>query len=312
MRIGIDLGGTKIEIIVLDRQGATLARRRVPTPQGDYEGTIRAMIELVHGVENELGVKPGEGPPVGVGAPGAISPGAGFMKCSNSVALIGKPLEQDLRQGLDRPIRLANDADCFALSEAVDGAGAGQRSVFGVILGTGAGSGLVVAGRPVQGPNGVAGEWGHTCLPWMQEGEWPGPACYCGKRGCVETFVSGTGMARLWDEQTGETLTSRDIAARADQGDPRAIAHLERYENRLARALAMVINIFDPYCIVLGGGVSNLERLYKNVPGHLPKYVYAGAAITPIVKARHGDSSGVRGAAWLWPLEGDPAHWRNA
>ncbi|MBF0152285.1 MAG: ROK family protein [Magnetococcales bacterium] len=306
MRIGIDLGGTKIEIIVLDRQGATLARRRVSTPQGDYEGTIRAMVELVRGVESELGIRQGEGPPVGVGVPGAIPPGAGFMKCSNSVALIGKPIEKDLRLGLDRPIRLANDADCFALSEAADGGGAGYHSVFGVILGTGAGSGLVVAGRPVQGPNGVAGEWGHTCLPWMQEGEWPGPACYCGKRGCVETFVSGTGMARLWNERTGEHLTSRDIAARAEQGDAQAEAHLRLYEDRLARALAMVINIFDPYCIVLGGGVSNLERLYHNVPGQLAKYVYAGACVTPIAKAQHGDSSGVRGAAWLWPLEKNP------
>ncbi|MBF0624787.1 MAG: ROK family protein [Magnetococcales bacterium] len=308
MRIGIDLGGTKIEIIALDRGGETRARERVPTPQGDYEGTIRAMLGLVGTVERQLGLEQA-GVPVGVGVPGALAPGAGAMKCSNSVVLIGKPLEQDLSRGLGRPVRLANDADCFALSEAVDGAAARYRTVFGVILGTGAGSGLVMDRRPNQGPNGVGGEWGHNSLPWMQEGEWPGPDCYCGKRGCVETFVSGTGLARRYADQYGGTLTGREIVALAEGGDARAAAYLDLYEDRLARALGVVINLVDPHCIVLGGGVSNLARLYSNIPPRLAKYVYAGDSVTPVVKAVHGDSSGVRGAAWLWPREGEAPVW---
>ena len=290
-RIGIDLGGTKIELIALDGQGGELLRRRVATPQGDYAGTLAAIADLVAWAEAELG-----GPAsVGIGTPGAISPASGLMKNSNSVCLNGRPLRQDLEARLARPVAIANDANCFALSEATDGAAAGAEVVFGVIVGTGCGAGVVVHGRPLTGPNAIAGEWGHNPLPWPQASEWPGPACYCGKTGCIETWLSGPGLAR----DLGAGLAPPDIVARAEAGDADCEAALQRYEDRLARGLAHVINVLDPEVIVLGGGMSNLQRLYDNVPARWGRYVFSDAVSTRLVAPRFGDSSGVRGAAWL-------------
>lgn len=295
-RIGIDLGGTKIEVIALDDGGAELARRRVSTPSGDYHATLHTIAALMAGIEAELGLTGA----VGIGTPGAVSRATGLLKNSNSTCLNGKPLRQDLERLLARPVRLANDADCFALSEAVDGAVAGAASVFGVIIGTGVGGGVVVDGRLLAGPNAIAGEWGHNPLPWPQEDEWPGPPCYCGKTGCIETLLSGPGMSDGHHAVTGERLTPGEIAARAQAGDERCEATLTRYEDRLARALAGVINILDPEVIVLGGGLSNLARLYVNVPRLWGRYVFSDRVDTRLVPPAHGDSSGVRGAAWLW------------
>ena len=301
MRIGLDLGGTKIEGVALDDDGVQLARRRVATPRQDYDATLRAMVGLVRDLEAETGRRG----TVGVGMPGALSPATGLVKNANSTWLIGQPLDRDLSSLLERPVRFANDANCFALSEAVDGAGAGARVVFGVIVGTGTGGGVVVERRVLTGPNAIAGEWGHNPLPWPREGEWPGPPCYCGKTGCVETFLSGPGMARDHLEATGEPLTAPEIAARAESGDAAATATLARYEERLARALAVVLNVLDPDVVVLGGGMSQIARLYESVPRRWQEWAFSDRVDTVLKPPVHGDSSGVRGAAWLWgPGEG--------
>lgn len=297
MRIGVDLGGSKIEAIALGSEGVELDRRRVATPPGSYEGTLRAIRDLVEGVESDLG----ERGTVGICTPGAISPATGLLKNSNSVCLNGRPILRDLEALLDRPLRLANDADCFALSEAMDGAARSAPVVFGVILGTGVGGGIVVQGRIVHGPNAIAGEWGHNPLPGPEPGEWPGPPCYCGRTGCIETFLSGPGLARDHAEATGETIAAPEIAARAAAGVPAAEASLTRYEARLARALASVINVLDPHVIVLGGGMSNVARLYESVPRLWTRSVFSDRVDTRLVPPVHGDSSGVRGAAFLWP-----------
>jgi fructokinase len=296
MRIGIDLGGTKIEVIALDESGCEISRRRTPTPQNDYKATLDAIVHLVHGVEAELGRRG----TVGVGTPGAISRATGLLKNSNSVCLNGQPMLDDLERRLERTIRLENDANCFALSEAVDGAAEGAPVVFGAIIGTGTGAGIVVNGQALTGPNAIAGEWGHNPLPWPAASELPGPDCYCGKRGCIETWLSGPGMARRHLERTGEGLDVPAIIARAIAGNATCSQTLADYEDRLARSLAHVINILDPDVIVLGGGMSNVMRLYENVPGLWGQYVFSDRVDTRLVQNKHGDSSGVRGAAWLW------------
>lgn len=295
--IGIDLGGTKIAGILLDPAGETLAQRRVPTPREDYPGTVTAIVDLVHGLERETGAPCS----VGVGTPGAISPATGRLKNSNSVWLIDQPLDRDLAAALARPVPLANDADCFTLSEAVDGAGAGASSVFGVILGTGVGGGVAIRGKLLQGPNAIAGEWGHNPLPWPHPSELPGPACYCGLKGCIETFLSGPGLAR---DYGGDGITGQEVAQRAEAGEAAAREALERYVERLARALASVINLLDPEVIVLGGGLSNLERLYREVPTLWGRWVFSDHVATRLLPPRFGDASGVRGAAWLGRDEG--------
>ena len=299
MRIGIDLGGTKIEGVALGSDGAELARLRVPTPKHDYDAIVKALVELVGALESRTG---GRGT-VGVGMPGCISPATGLVKNANTVVLNGRPLDRDLAAALGRPVRLANDANCFALSEASDGAAAGAPVVFGVIIGTGTGGGVVVGGQVLTGPNAVAGEWGHNPLPWPSDDERPGPPCYCGKHGCIETFLSGPGLAADHQRRTGLQLGGPEIGARADAGDAEAVATMARYEDRLARSLATVINVLDPDVIVLGGGVSNIGRLYRTVPEVWAPYVFSDTVRTALRQARHGDSSGVRGAAWLWPLE---------
>jgi predicted NBD/HSP70 family sugar kinase len=326
MQLGIDLGGTKTEIIALDsKSGIELYRHRVSTPAQSYEAIIRQIIELVRAAEHMLG----ERGSVGIGIPGAISPATGLIKNANTVCLIGRPLKTDLSQALARPVRLANDANCFALSEATDGAAAGDDVVFGVILGTGVGGGVVVHGQVLAGANSIAGEWGHNPLPWPRDDERPGPACYCGKHGCIETFLSGPAMRRAFTRLTGRDLSPAEIVAEAEHSggdDGRGVrgggagAHmgggedgggaganidadefLVDYEVRLARALASVINILDPNTIVLGGGLSNIQRFYENVPRLWSQYVFSDRVDTKLVPAKYGDSSGVRGAAWLWP-----------
>jgi fructokinase len=294
VRIGVDLGGTKIEAVALDDRGELRARRRVPTPRDDYGGTLAAIAGLVADLETETGARG----TVGVGMPGAISPATGLVKNANSTWLIGRRLQEDLERLLDRPVRLANDANCFALSEAVDGAAAGARVVFGVIVGTGTGGGVVVDGRVLTGPNAIAGEWGHNPLPWPRDDEWPGPQCYCGKTGCVETFLSGPGFARDYAE--GATVPAEEIVARAASGEVAAEEALLRYEDRMSRALATVVNVLDPDVIVLGGGMSQLTRLYEAVPRRWGAYVFSDRVDTRLVPPRHGAASGVRGAAWLW------------
>lgn len=296
IRIGIDLGGTKIELLALDREGRELLRRRSVTPQGDYAATLESIRQLVHDVERELGCRAR----VGIGTPGAISKASGRMKNCNSTCLNGQPLRVDLEKVLSRTIRIANDADCFALSEATDGAAAGASVVFGVILGTGVGGGIVIRGHLLDGPNAIAGEWGHNPLPWPSHEERPGPACYCGRCGCIETFLSGPGLSRAHALATGQHVDAKSIVARAAEGDAGCEASLELYENRLARALAHIINIIDPQIIVLGGGLSNCTRLYQDVPRIWGKYVFSDRVDTRLTPPRHGDSSGVRGAAWLW------------
>jgi fructokinase len=290
VRIGVDLGGTKIEAVALEDDNRERGRRRIASPRDDYARTVEAIGRLVEDLERELDVEAS----VGIGTPGAVSPVTGLMKNCNSVWLNGRPLAADLALRLGRPVRLANDANCFALSEARDGAGAGARVVFGVIVGTGTGGGLVVDGRIWTGPNAIAGEWGHNPLPWPRDGEWPGPPCYCGRTGCIETFLSGPGLAR---DLGGPT---QDIAARAARGESAAEASLARYEERMARALASVINVVDPDVIVLGGGLSNLARLYEAVPPLWRRWVFSDRVDTRLVPPVHGDASGVRGAAWLW------------
>jgi fructokinase len=298
VRTGVDLGGTKIEAVALEDDNRERERRRVASPRNDYAGTVEAIGRLVEDLERELAVKAS----VGIGTPGAVSPATGLMKNCNSVWLNGRPLAADLERRLGRPVRLANDANCFALSEASDGAGAGVRAVFGVILGTGVGGGLVLDGCVWTGPNAVAGEWGHNPLPWPAEDEWPGPPCYCGKTGCIETFLSGPGLARDHGQATGEAFDAAAIAARAN-ADAAAIATLDRYEDRMARALAGVINVVDPDVIVLGGGMSNVARLYAGVPTRWTRYVFSDRVDTRLLPPAHGDASGARGAAWLWSVE---------
>ena len=323
LRLGIDLGGTKIEIIAMDKAGKELLRHRVPTPQTDYPATIEAVVNLVRQTEAELG-KPGS---VGIGTPGALSHATGLMKNCNSTCLIGHPLKTDLEAALGREIRLTNDANCFALSEATDGAAAGSEVVFGVILGTGVGGGIAVRGHVLDGINSIAGEWGHSPLPYFQfrhaqtdheetgthpaTGErivhpWPserecnGPPCYCGKKGCIEAYLSGPALAADHIRYGGEDLPAHEIAQLAAAGYGPCSKTLARYEERLARALAGIINILDPHVIVLGGGLSNIQRLYDNVPKLWPRYVFSDRVDTRLVPPKYGDSSGVRGAAWLW------------
>ncbi|MBI3401240.1 MAG: ROK family protein [Acidobacteria bacterium] len=321
MRIGIDLGGSKIEGIAIDDGGYEVARKRIPAPRGDYSRTLDAIVQLVTEIERVIGTKGS----VGVGIPGTISPATGLVKNSNSTWLIGQPLAADLPRRIERPVRFANDANCFALSEATDGAAAGASVVFGVIVGTGTGGGVVIDGRVVTGANAIAGEWGHNPLPAPRDDERPGPACYCGRSGCIETFLSGPGMARDYAEHAGlppsrlrrsgeprrsvsgggkgPRYEADDIADRAKRGEPLAVACLARYEDRMARALGSIINVLDPAVIVLGGGLSNIDRLYENVPKRWPPYVFSDRVVTRLVRAKHGDASGVRGAAWLWEEE---------
>ena len=299
LRIGIDLGGTKIEFVALERDGTELHKHRVATPRGDYEGTVRAIKEGVEWIESKLG----RSATVGVGIPGTVSGITHRVKNANSTWMNGKPFDKDLSDALNREVRCANDANCLAVSEATDGAGAGKRLVFAVILGTGVGGGIAVEGRVHNGPNGVAGEWGHTVLPWMRAEEFPGPECYCGFRGCIETWISGTGLEKDYERATKTKLLGKEIVARSAAGDAEAMVCLERYEDRLTRSLAQLVNILDPDVIVLGGGVSQVPRLYQNVPTRLKEYVFGREADTQVLVAKHGDASGVRGAAWLWPLE---------
>ncbi len=298
MRIGIDLGGTKIEGVVLGAENAVVARRRVPTPVGSYGGTVAAIADLVSTLAHETGFGPDL--PVGVSMPGALSLKTGLVKNANSTCLNGRPLDRDLAEALGRRVRVANDANCFALSEASDGAGVGHRTVFGVILGTGIGGGLAVDGRLITGPNAVAGEWGHNGLPWPTADEADGPACYCGKRGCIETWISGPAFAAGYAAERGLKLTAEEIAHAARAGEACAEAAIERLGQRIGRCLAMVVNILDPDIFVLGGGVSNIDALYAIIPVSLQRHAFSDGVTTPVVKARHGDSSGVRGAAWLW------------
>jgi fructokinase len=297
IRIGVDFGGTKLEVIALADDGRELFRKRTPTPAGDYDAQIAAVAGLVADLERTVGATG----PIGFAIPGAISPASGLIKNANSTWLIGRPLDRDLSRALGRPVRLQNDANCLAVSEATDGAAAGADVVFAAILGTGVGAGIVVHGRPLTGRNAIAGEWGHNPLPWMRDDERPGPACYCGLHGCIETILSGPGLARDHRAATGRDLTARQVAALAAQGDAEAEQSLCRYEDRLARGLAHVINILDPDVVVLGGGLSNLDRLYADVPAIWHQWVFSDRVDTKLRKAKHGDSSGVRGAAWLWP-----------
>ena len=296
MRIGVDLGGTKIEAIALDGGGGVLARRRIAAPRGDYAATLGAVSGLVAALESETG-RHGS---IGCGTPGALSPFDGLLRNSNSTWLNGHPLDRDLAETLGRPVRIANDADCFTLSEATDGAGCEARSVFGVILGTGCGGGLVIGGQLLSGPNAIAGEWGHNPLPWPHDHERPGPDCYCGRAGCIETFVSGPGMAADHLRETSVHLDPPRLLAAARAGDREARATLDRHADRLARSLASVINLVDPEVIVLGGGLSNLAHLYEQLPGLIRPWLFCDGMATRIRPPVHGDSSGVRGAAWLW------------
>jgi fructokinase len=296
MRIGVDVGGTKIEAVVLGDDGEVVARRRRPTPAESYADTLQAVVDLVTELEKELG----ERASVGVATPGALSPHTGRIKNANSTQLIGERLDLDLGEALDRQVRLANDANCFALSESVDGAARGARVVFGVILGTGVGGGIVVDGRVLTGRQAIAGEWGHNPLPWPRASELPGPRCYCGRYGCIESFLSGPGLARDYQERFEERLAAEEIVRRAGAGEQRADACMARFEHRLARGLAHVINILDPDVIVLGGGLSRIGRLYDSVPRLWGEFVFSDYVDTPLRPPAHGDASGVRGAAWLW------------
>jgi fructokinase len=299
VRIGIDLGGTKIEGVALAQDGLVAARRRIPTPQGDYEGTVRAIADLVVYLDSETQSRG----TVGLGMPGIISPATGLVKNANSVCLNGRAFDSDLRAALGRDIRIENDANCFALSEASDGAASGRACVFGVILGTGTGGGVVVNGRILKGRNAIGGEWGHNPLPWPEPSEQPGEPCYCGRTGCIETFLSGPGLAADYQREAGGPKDSAAVVEKAQHGEAAAIACLDRYVNRLARALASVINVLDPDAIVLGGGLSRIDRLYADVPRAWKPYVFSDLVETELLPPKFGDSSGVRGAAWLWPGE---------
>lgn len=308
IRIGIDLGGTKTEGIALDAAGEERARLRVPTPRGDYGATVRTIADLVARLESATG---SANATVGIGIPGAISPATGLVKNANSTWLIGKPFDRDLAAALKRPVRVENDANCLAVSEAADGAGAGCGVVFAAILGTGCGAGIVVDARPLGGRNAIGGEWGHNPLPWPTDEERPGPACYCGKTGCLETFVSGPAVAADHRRVTGADLTAEAIAALAERGDAAARATLDRLVERLGRGLAGIVNVLDPDVIVLGGGLSNLEFLYAALPPVIARWAFTDSLDTPIRRAVHGDSSGVRGAAWLWRPEEAAVNARN-
>ena len=299
LRIGVDLGGTKIEAIALDADSSIRARHRVPTPRNDYDATLEAIAALVARVEAECGRRGS----VGIGIPGAISPATGLAKNANSTWLNGRPLHADLERAIGRRVRLANDANCFALSEATDGAAAGAPVVFGAIIGTGTGGGVVIDGRVLSGRNGIGGEWGHNPLPWPDASESPGPECYCSRRGCIELFLSGPGLSRDHRESTGDDLPAEAIASRAAAGDRACEASLLRYEDRLARGLATIMNVVDPDVIVLGGGMSSLDRLYTAVPARWTEYAFSDRVDTRLVPPRHGPASGARGAAWLWSLE---------
>jgi len=296
LRLGIDLGGTKTEIVALDRAGAIVYRHRVPTPASSYEDTVAALVALVKGAERELG----KGASVGIAAPGALSLVTGRVKNSNSTRLNDRPLKEDLERELGREIRIANDANCFALSEAVDGAGRGASIVFGVILGTGVGGGVVVNRHVLTGANAISGEWGHNPMPLPTAGDLPLPRCYCGRAGCIEAYLSGPSLAADHARVTGESLDTKSIAERAAEGDAACEATLQRYEERLARALGGAVNLLDPHVIVLGGGLSSLDRLYRNVPAIWGRYIFSDDVRTRLLPPVHGDSSGVRGAAWLW------------
>jgi fructokinase len=300
MRIGVDLGGTKMEAIAMDAQGAELARIRVSTPRGDYAATVSTLAGLVA----ELEARTGQQGSVGVGIPGTIVAATGLVKNANSTWLNGMPFERDLSAALQREVRCANDANCFAVSEATDGAAKGYGVVFGVIIGTGCGGGVSLHGHVHSGPNGLAGEWGHTPLPWASGDELPGPLCYCGRHGCLETWISGTGFEWDFARVTSRNLRGAEIVAAAAAGDEDAQAALERLTDRMARGLAVIVDVLDPDAIVLGGGLSNLDALYSGaLAAKLRDYGFGGGVETPILKNLHGDSSGVRGAAWLWPLE---------
>jgi fructokinase len=302
IRIGVDLGGTKIEGLALDAAGQELCRKRVPTPRGSYDEIVAAVVDLVQLIDGACG----ERGSIGIGIPGIASPATGLVKNANTTLLIGHALDRDLERRLGRPVRLANDANCFALSEATDGAGSSaalgvaRPIVFGVILGTGTGGGVVFGGEPLVGPDAIAGEWGHNPLPWPAPDEYPGPACWCGKRGCIETFLSGPALAKDHLERTGKQADAAHIAELAAKGDEGARLSMDAYVSRLARALASIINVLNPDAIVLGGGVSNVARLYEEVPRQWGQHVFSDVVTTRLVRAKHGDSSGVRGAAWLW------------
>ncbi|MEM7046166.1 MAG: ROK family protein [Pseudomonadota bacterium] len=296
VRIGIDLGGTKIETIGLSADGQELYRNRIDTPQHDYDGTIRALVDCVHNAQQTVG----ENITVGIGTPGVISSQTDRIKNANSVWLNDRRLLHDVQEALGRPVRMENDANCLAVSEATDGAGAGHGLVFAIIVGTGCGAGIAVHARAHQGPNGLAGEWGHSPLAWPEADELPGPDCYCGKTGCIETWLSGTGVARDYFDHTGEQRETHDISLAAREGDKDAKLCMDRWIGRFARSLAHVINLLDPDVVVVGGGLSQIEILYQDVPKILPRWVFGGEVHTPIRPAAHGDSSGVRGAAWLW------------
>jgi fructokinase len=295
-RIGIDLGGSKTLGALFDRAGREQAREIRTTPAHDYHATIETIVDIISKLEAGIG----QSASIGIGTPGALSPATGVMHNANSTWLNGRPFGQDLTSALDRPVRLANDANCFTLSEAMDGAGAAAKTVFGVILGTGCGGGIVIGKRLLDGPQAIAGEWGHTPLPWPDDKEHPGPRCWCGKRGCLETWLSGPGLAADHQTATGETLSAETIAARAAAGGKPARASLDRHADRLARGLAVVITLLDPELIVLGGGLANMAHLYEDVPGLLPKYVFSDHVATRLAAPHHGPESGVRGAAWLW------------
>lgn len=308
MRIGIDLGGTKIEGIALDDDGREVHRLRVPTPRDDYAATIAAIVAVVSGLERDRE----RSHRIGVGMPGAISPATGLVKNANSTWLNGRNFAEDLPAALGRPVRFENDANCLAVSEARDGAAAGARLVFAVIVGTGTGGGIAIDGAPWIGRNAIAGEWGHNALPWPDADEWPGPECYCGRRGCIETFLSGPALAREYAIATGCQADGPDVVARAESGESAAVAVMARYETRMARALASIINVLDPEVIVLGGGLSRIPRLYAEVPRLWSRWVFSDRVETRLLPAAHGDSSGVRGAAWLWDAvgavaEGEPS-----
>lgn len=296
MRIGIDLGGTKIEGIALSEDGGVVARRRIDTPRGEYRGILNAIAGLVLQLEKEAG----QAATVGIGTPGALSPATGLLRNSNSTELNGHPVKSDLEALLAREVRIENDANCFALSEATDGAAAGATVVFGAIIGTGTGAGIVINGRVLTGINAIGGEWGHNPLPWPRDEERPGVECYCNRRGCIETFISGPGLSRDYAGLTGKTVPAQEVVKLAEQGEDMAETALRRYEDRMARSLAHIINILDPDVIVLGGGMSNVARLYETVPALWGQYVFSDVVNTRLVPPLHGDASGVRGAAWLW------------
>ncbi|HKJ83949.1 MAG TPA: ROK family protein [Mariprofundaceae bacterium] len=296
VRFGIDLGGTKTELIALDDVGSELLRFRRSTPAGDYRASLQLISEMVQKAETKLGCTA----TVGIGTPGAVSRSSGLMKNCNSTWLNGRPFREEIETLLQRQIRTSNDANCFAMSEAVDGAGAEAKTVFGIIVGTGTGAGIVIDGHILEGVNGIAGEWGHNPLPWPTDDERPGPACYCGRNGCIETWLSGPGMAADHQQHTGHTLTAEEIAAGATQGHTDCMQTMSRYTHRLARGLAHVINILDPDVIVLGGGMSNIASFYEAVPALWHEFIFSDTIETQLRPPAHGDSSGVRGAAWLW------------